>query len=67
VASVEPPDPKTVPPVPELFDPFRTTAPVPAALITVWLFVLPAVVISATALGALVWFVVVNESDGCDV
>ena len=40
VVSVAPPDPITTPPVPELVDPFSTTAPVPAALITVWLFVL---------------------------
>ena len=40
VVSLVPPDPITTPPVPELFDPFSTTAPVPAALITVWLLVL---------------------------
>src|ERR1035438_5099064 len=40
VVSLAPPDPITTPPVPELFDPFKTTAPVPAEFITVWLFVL---------------------------
>ena len=33
VVSLRPPEPKTTPPVPELFEPFKTTAPVPAALI----------------------------------
>src|ERR1035437_4156546 len=40
VVSLGPPDPNTTPPVPELFEPFRITAPVPAAFITVWLLVL---------------------------
>src|ERR1035438_7477219 len=40
VDSLAPPDPKPPPPVPELFEPFSTTAPVPAALITVWLLLL---------------------------
>ena len=35
VVSLGPPDPITSPPVPALFDPFSTTAPVPAELITV--------------------------------
>jgi hypothetical protein len=67
VVSVAPPDPIITPPVPELLDPFNTTAPVPAAFTTVWLLVLPEVVISATALGALVWFEAVKETVGCDV
>src|SRR5205814_2371080 len=36
-APEDPPAPKITPPVPEFVDPFSTTAPVPAALITVWL------------------------------
>ncbi len=40
VVSLGPPDPITTPPVPELFDPFSTTAPVPAAFTTVWSLVL---------------------------
>src|SRR3954467_6387714 len=39
-APVAPPAPKITPPVPEFADPFSTTAPVPAALIAVWLLVL---------------------------
>jgi hypothetical protein len=42
-------------------------APVPAELIAVWLFVLPAGAISATAFGAAVWFDPVKLSDGCEV
>jgi hypothetical protein len=67
VVSVAPPEPKTTPPVPDPFDPFSTTAPVPAELTTVWLFVLPAGVISATAFGVAVWFDPAKLSDGCDV
>src|ERR1039458_3834035 len=40
VVSLAPPDPMFTLPLPELFDPFSTPAPVPAALITVWLLVL---------------------------
>src|ERR1035438_8917093 len=67
VVSLAPPDPITTPPVPELFDPFSTTAPVPAALITVWLLVLPAGDISATALGAADWFDPEKLTAGCEV
>ena len=64
VVSDGPPDPKITPPVPELFEPFRTTAPVPAALRSVWLLVPPERVISATAFGALVWLEPVNVTVG---
>src|ERR1035438_7870349 len=67
VVSLAPPDPKTTPPLPELFDPFSTIAPVPAALITVWLLVLPAGDISATALGAADWFDPEKLTAGCEV
>src|SRR5579875_4169425 len=67
VVSLGPPEPKTTPPVPALFEPFSTTAPVPAALITVWLLVLPAGVISATALGAAICLAPAQLTAGCDV